>query len=323
MSPHVPSLRPLTTSPSHLPLFPLMFPHLPLSSLTSFLSSLLPPLTSPHVLLPSPLMPRPSSPLVSPHCLSSLCPLLSPHHLPVSSPLVISPCLPSHPFTTSPAVSLCPLTACPSSPSPPPLSPAVPRCPRASGPVSIRARLSRAAAGKGERDPLSSRSGLAAAVAAGGRRQAGAPAQLGDRGQGGPASAPLCPGPSGLAVRVPSPRPARCHRVCHRVCRRALLREQSTAEVGASPPRERPAGGRLSWGHTKPCSGVRAGFVAEGRVPVVARSERGRLALPRGRAGAARSGRLSLQIPTVRCCRRWRKSFWEGDDDRLMKPIKQ
>lgn len=317
VSPHVPSLCPLTTSPSHLPLFPLMFPHLPLSSLTSFLSSLFPPFTSSHVPLPSPLMPRPSSPHVSPHCLSSLCPLLSPHHLPVSSLLVISPCLPSHPFTTSPAVSLCPLTACPSSPF---TSPAVPGArgrspsqPGAPGPQRGRGSVTHFPPGPASLPPWPRAGGANREPqhSSGTGDRAARPRLPSVRDPRGWLSVCRAPDPPGVTVCVTV-------RVTVPCCGSRARRRWEHLPYG-SPP----AGRRLSWGHTKPCSGVRAGFVAEGRVLVVAGSERGRLALPRGRAGAARSGRLSLQIPTVRCCRRWRKSFWEGDDDRLMKPIKQ
>lgn len=191
VSPHCVPLCSLIASLSHLPLLPLIFPHLPLSSLTSFLSSLLPLLTSPHVLLSSPLTPRPSSPLVSPHCLSSSCPLLSPRHLPVPSPLVISPCLPSHPFTTCPLPSPC-------VPSPLPYLPFhLPCCPLAgAGPASIAPRLSPVQRGRGTVTHFLQlrprcRRGRGRAT------PARSPSTARGAGTGRPGLAPLCPGPTG------------------------------------------------------------------------------------------------------------------------------
>lgn len=308
-----------------------MFPRLPLSSLTSFLSSLSPPLMSPHV-LSSPLMPRLSSPLVSPHCLSSSCPLLSPRHLPVSSPLVISPCLPSRPFITSPPVSLCPLIISPTSPF---TSAAVP-CPQGRPPSHTG--VSPAAAGKGERDPLSSRSGLAAAVAAGGRRQPGAPAQLGDLGQGGPAPAPLCPGPGTgvlptgrqrweLGVRVPSPRPARCHRVtvpCPGCCGRRSRQWWEHPPSWEHPRRREAEQGAMPGAQRAPGSGSRAGFCGRGTCPCCPQERAGpRAGWPCRGVGQVPLGAFVFADPTRAVLPALAEEFWEGDDDRLMKPIKQ
>lgn len=278
-----------------------MFPHLPSSSLTSFLSSLLPPLMSSCHLPSCPVHHLPSFPLiVSAHRVLS-CPLvISPCHL-----LSSSPCLPWHPFTTSPPVSLCPLITSPISPF---TSPAVPCCPLA----RVRDRPPphpgvSPAAGKGERDPLSCRSGLAAAVAAGGQCQPGAPAQFGDRRQGGPASVLLCAGPterqrSACPCAKPPTRPVSpCHRVTvPGVCGRRPWQSWEHPPCWEHPSGQRRCPGCAGTGIQSPLHWSEDWVLWQRDVSLLspgASGAEGRLALPWARAGAARGVCLCRSQP--------------------------
>lgn len=291
-SPCLPS--PASCLPYHLPSCPLM--------------------SSCH--LPScPVYHLPSFPLiVSPHRVLS-CPLvISPCHL-LSSSLLVSPRVPS----SRPLLSPCVPSSCP----PPPLSPPLLSPGRRAGlhptPASPRPQRGRGSvthfppgpaslppwprAGDASREPQHS-SGTWGRV--GRPRHSSVPDPASGccprGGKGGSwVSACRAPDPPGVTV---SPCPARGAAGGDRGSGGSILLHGSI-----------PGGGRLSRGrcpgHREPL-GVEAGlgFVAEGRVPVVPRSERGRgPAGPAAGSGRCRSGRLSLQIPPVRCCRRWRKSF--------------
>lgn len=326
VSPRVPSLCPLV-SPHHLPISsplvsphvpspPLVFPHqLPVFPITSPHVPSCPPVISPHapsiisprfpslsLLIVSSLVPSSSPRVISSRHLS-LSPLASLHHVP-SCLLVYPHHLPHLPFH----LPCCPLLSpgrraglhpTPASPRPqrgrgsvthfPPGPASLPPWPRA---------------GDASREPQHS-SGTWGRVA---RPQHPSVLASGCCPRGGKGrswvSACRAPDPAGVTV---SPCPARGAAGGDHGSGGSILLHGSI-----------PVGGRLRrgrcpgcTGHTEP-PGVESGlgFVAEGRVPVVSRSERGRgPAGPAVGSGRCRSGRLSLQIPPVRCCRRWRKSF--------------
>lgn len=133
------------------------------------------------------------------------------------------------------------------------------------------------------------------------------------RGGGGQSWLSVCQAPDLPGVAV-SPRPAR-------------------GAAGGDPGRggsillhrSGPGGGRLGWAGAMPglhgargapWSGAGAGLRGRGRVPAVAR-----LALPW--VGQVPLGAFVFADPNRVVLSALAEEFWEGDDDRLMKPIKQ
>lgn len=318
---HLPISSPLVSP--HVPSPPLVFPH----QFPVF------PITSPHVLLSSPLMPRPSSPLVSPHCLCSSCPLLSPRHLPVSSPrvissrhLLVSPGIPS----PRPLLSPCVPSSPPLSPlSPPLLSPAVPwpgcgtglhrtpACPRLQGRGSVTHFPAGPAslppwprAGNASREPRHS-SGTGDRVARPRYRSVLDPRR--GRGQ---------------RVRVPSPRPARCHRVTVSPCPGSAGgdrgRTGSILLAGSIPVGRGDALAARARAYKAPCTGVRTGCCGRGTCPCCRQERAGlRAGWPCRGLGQVPLGAFVFADPNRAVLPALAEEFWERDDDRLMKPIKQ
>lgn len=76
--------------------------------------------------------------------------------------------------------------------------------------------------------------------------------------------------------------------------------------------------------HRAPGSGVRAGFCGRGTCPCCLQERAGpRAGWPCRGVGQVPLGAFVFADPTRAVLPALAEEFWEGDDDRLMKPIKQ